>query len=69
MTHGRRAARQAGAQLGERLKAGWEWAAVLGQVEVHGWTKLDVRCCSSEGGERCLAMSGWTRLHVDRVLQ
>ncbi len=35
---------QAGANLGERLKAGWEWAVVLGQVEVYGWTTLDMRC-------------------------
>ncbi len=34
---------QAGA-LGKRLKAAWEWAAVVGQVEVYGWTRLDVRC-------------------------
>ncbi len=40
------------------MKAGWEWTAVLGQVEFQGWTRLEVRCCSSEVGERCLAMNG-----------
>ena len=35
--------RQTGVQLGGRLKAAWEWAAVLGQVEVYGWQKLDIR--------------------------
>ncbi len=35
---------QAGADLGERLKAEWEWAAVLGQVEVYGWTSLNILC-------------------------
>ncbi len=44
LTCRRRAARQAGVDLGVWVKAEWEWAAVLGQVEVHGWTKLDVRC-------------------------
>ncbi len=34
---------QSGVALGQRVKA-WEWAAVLGQVEVYGWDKLDVRC-------------------------
>lgn len=29
--------------LAERLKAAWEWAAVLGQVEVYGWQRLDMR--------------------------
>ncbi len=43
---GRLAARQAGKPLGERVKAAWEWAAVLGQVEVYGWTRLDIRCCA-----------------------
>jgi hypothetical protein len=44
--------RQTGAPLGERLKSAWEWAAVLGQVEVYGrsWRKLDIRC-------HCLAVS------------
>jgi hypothetical protein len=32
--------RQTGVLL---LKTAWEWAAVLGQVEVHGWQKLDMR--------------------------
>ena len=38
------ATRQAGVALGERVKAGWEYAAVLGQVEVYGWSRLDARC-------------------------
>jgi hypothetical protein len=35
--------RQTGTALGHRLKAAWEWAAVLGQVEVFGWAGLDLR--------------------------
>ncbi len=34
---------QAGVALGERLKAVWEWAAVLGQVEVYGWETVELR--------------------------
>jgi hypothetical protein len=31
--------------LGKRFKAAaWKWAAVLGQVEVYGWQKLNMRC-------------------------
>ncbi len=41
---GMRPPRQTGMALGERLKAAWKWAAVLGQVEVYGWQKLNVRC-------------------------
>ncbi len=40
-----RLTRQTGEALGQRLKTAWEWAAVIGQVEVYGWQKLDVRCC------------------------
>ncbi len=36
--------RQTGVALGERLKVAWEWAAVLGQVEIYGWQTLDIRC-------------------------
>ncbi len=28
--------------LGMQLKA-WEWAAVVGQVEIYEWTILDIR--------------------------
>ena len=35
--------RQSGVALGQRLKTAWEWAAVLGQVEVYGWQRLDLR--------------------------
>ena len=34
---------QSGVGLGQRLKTAWEWAAVLGQVEVYGWQRLDLR--------------------------
>ncbi len=37
--------RQTGIKLGVRLKAAWEWAAVMGQVEVYGWQTFDVRYC------------------------
>ena len=33
-----------GVELGERFKAAWELAAVMGQVQVYGWQKLIVRC-------------------------
>ena len=36
--------RQTGVALGERLKAAWEWAAVMGQLEIYGWQTLDIRC-------------------------
>jgi hypothetical protein len=38
--------RQTGVKLGVRLKASWEWAAVMGQVEVYGWQTFDVRYCA-----------------------
>jgi hypothetical protein len=38
---------QAGAALGQRIKAKWEWMAVLGQAEVYGWTRIDARCRSN----------------------
>jgi hypothetical protein len=38
---------QTGVPLGERLKEAWEWAAVMGQVELYGWQKLDMWCCPS----------------------
>jgi hypothetical protein len=31
------------AELGERLKTRWEWAAVLGQVEIFAWDTLNLR--------------------------
>ena len=34
---------QTGVKLGVRLKAAWEWAALMGQVEVYGWQTFDVR--------------------------
>ena len=45
---------QASAPLGGRLKAKWEWAAVLGQVEVYGWKTLDVRCRSRPAACACV---------------
>jgi hypothetical protein len=33
-----------GVDLGERFKAAWELAAVMGQVQVYGWQSLIVRC-------------------------
>jgi hypothetical protein len=33
-----------GVALGERLKEAWEWAAVMGQVELYGWKTLNMRC-------------------------
>ncbi len=38
--------RQTGVALGQRLKAAWEWAAVMGQLEIYGWQTLDIRCLS-----------------------
>jgi hypothetical protein len=35
--------RQVGAALGGRLKSAWEWAAVVGQAELFGWTAIDIR--------------------------
>ena len=49
--------RQTGAALGGRLKAAWEWGAVLGQVEFYGWNTLDIwyrpapPCSESDNGE------------------
>jgi hypothetical protein len=34
---------QVGGDLGERLKAPWEWVGVLDQVASFGWTRLDLR--------------------------
>jgi hypothetical protein len=46
LNSGRLTARQAGEQLWKRVKTGWEWAAVLAQVEIYGWTRLNMRCCA-----------------------
>jgi hypothetical protein len=43
---------QVGVTLGERLKSAWEWAAVLGQVEVYGWDKVDLRFAMIRGEVR-----------------
>ena len=43
---------QAGVALGERFKAAWEWVAVLGQVELYGWDKVDLRFEMRFGRER-----------------
>ena len=36
-----------GVELGERFKAAWELAAVMGQVQVYGWQTLIVRCTAT----------------------
>ncbi len=48
--------RQTKAELGGRLKARWEWAAVLGQVGVFAWAALNLR--SARPPARPLAGSG-----------
>jgi len=54
-----------GVALGKRLKAAWEWAALLGQVEVYGWRSLDIsRNSMGEAGASALAepLAGLTGL-------